>query len=141
MLLGRLLKSPQRVSRPIWKLSGLSPTFPSKFPPFLLLSFPLPQTREVKAKRTSAILLIFSFLLFSSNPKSRFSPKRTLSPSSLYAARPFWRRCCSRAVPMVDFPDAERPVSQRVKPVCLRRELRSARVSPEACQVMLLCGS
>lgn len=38
---------------------------------------------------------------------------------------------------MVDFPDAERPVNQIVKPFCLRNELRSAR-ERDGCQVMLL---
>lgn len=38
---------------------------------------------------------------------------------------------------MVDLPEAERPVNQSVRPVCLRRELRSARLR-EGCQVMLL---
>ena len=38
---------------------------------------------------------------------------------------------------MVDFPDAERPVNQMVKPGCLRNVLRSAR-EREGCQVMLL---
>ena len=39
---------------------------------------------------------------------------------------------------MVDFPLAERPVNQIVRPRCLRRALRSGRVR-EACHVMLLC--
>lgn len=38
---------------------------------------------------------------------------------------------------MVDFPDAERPVNQIVKPFCLRRVLRSERERP-SCHVMLL---
>ena len=38
---------------------------------------------------------------------------------------------------MVDFPDAERPVNQIVKPRCLRNSLRSWR-EREGCQVMLL---
>lgn len=38
---------------------------------------------------------------------------------------------------MVDLPEAERPVNQMVRPVCLRRELRSALLR-EGCQVMLL---
>ena len=38
---------------------------------------------------------------------------------------------------MVDLPEAERPVNQRVRPCCLRRALRSGRVR-EGCQVMFL---
>lgn len=38
----------------------------------------------------------------------------------------------------MDLPDALRPVSQIVRPVCLRRVLRSARVRPEACHVILV---
>lgn len=41
---------------------------------------------------------------------------------------------------MVDFPDADRPVNQIVKPFCLRKPLRSARES-DGCQVMLLYES
>ena len=37
----------------------------------------------------------------------------------------------------MDFPEAERPVNQIVKPRCLRRELRSCR-EREGCQVMFL---
>src|ERR1700712_4808436 len=74
---------------------------------------------------TSAILRIFSFRSFSEKPRSLFSPKRTLSPSKRYAAMPRCKRCCSSAVAMVDFPEAERPVNQIVKPRCLRYELRS----------------
>ena len=40
---------------------------------------------------------------------------------------------------MVDFPDAERPVNQMVKPGCLRYLFRSSR-EREGCQVMLLAG-
>lgn len=89
------------------------------------------------AAHTSAILLMFSFLSFSEKPKSLFSPKRTLSPSRRYAANPRWSRCCSSAVAMVDFPDAERPVNHMVMPRCLREELRSAR-ERDGCHVMLL---
>jgi hypothetical protein len=39
----------------------------------------------------------------------------------------------------VDFPEAERPVNQIVKPRCLRNSLRSCR-EREACQVILLVG-
>lgn len=38
---------------------------------------------------------------------------------------------------MVDLPDADSPVSQIVKPFCLRSAKRSARES-DGCQVMLL---
>ena len=41
---------------------------------------------------------------------------------------------------MVDLPEAERPVSQIVRPGWCRREERSVWVR-EGCQVMLLCGS
>lgn len=37
---------------------------------------------------------------------------------------------------MVDLPEAERPVNQRVKPFCLRYSLRSLRVRP-GCQSRL----
>ena len=40
---------------------------------------------------------------------------------------------------MVDFPLAESPVNQIVRPRCLRRALRSGRVR-EGCHVILLCG-
>jgi hypothetical protein len=86
---------------------------------------------------TSAIRLMFSFRSFSENPKSLFSPKRTLSPSNRYAASPRCRRCCSSAVAMVDLPEAESPVNQIVKPRCLRFALRSLR-ERDGCQVMLL---
>jgi hypothetical protein len=39
---------------------------------------------------------------------------------------------------MVDLPEAERPVSQIVRPCCLRSEVRSARVRALAWKVMLL---
>jgi hypothetical protein len=87
--------------------------------------------------RTSAILRMFSFRSFSLNPRSLFSPNRTLSPSRRYAANPRWRRCCSSAVAMVDLPDADSPVNQMVKPFCLRYVLRSSRES-DGCHVMLL---
>lgn len=87
--------------------------------------------------RTSAIRLMFSFRLFSSKPRSLLRPKRTLSPSRRYAARPRCSRCCSSAVAMVDLPEAERPVNQMVKPRCLRNVLRSLR-ERDGCQVMLL---
>lgn len=86
---------------------------------------------------TSAILLIFSLRSFSENPKSLFSPNRTLSPSRRYAATPRCRRCCSRAVATVDFPEADRPVSQSVNPRCFLNPLRSCR-EREGCQVMFL---
>lgn len=38
---------------------------------------------------------------------------------------------------MVDFPEAESPVNQIVMPRCLRRVVRSARVS-DGCQVMFV---
>jgi len=38
------------------------------------------------------------------------------SPSSLYAEMLLWSKCCSRAVAIVLFPDALRPVSQIVNP-------------------------
>jgi hypothetical protein len=89
-------------------------------------------------EHTSAIRLIFSLRSVSENPKSLLSPNRTLSPSKRYAAKPKCNRCCSSAVAIVDFPDAERPVNQTVKPRCLRRSLRSFR-ERDGCQVMLLC--
>lgn len=84
--------------------------------------------------------LMFSLRSLSLKPKSLFSPNRMLSPSSLYAARPRCRRCCSSAIAMVDFPEAERPVNQRVKPCCLRRVLRSCVVTADECHVMFLGG-
>ena len=89
-------------------------------------------------RHTSAILLIFSPRSLSLNPKSLFNPNLTLSPSSLYAARPRCSRCCSSAVAMVDFPEADRPVNQRVKPFWLRSVQRSGCVRVEECHVMLL---
>jgi hypothetical protein len=80
---------------------------------------------------------MFSLRSFSENPKSLFSPNRTLSPSSLYAASPRCRRCCSSAVAIVDLPDALSPVNQIVKPRCLRYVLRSLR-ERDGCQVMFL---
>lgn len=104
----------------------------------LVFSLPLHMLNCPRSWRhTSAIRLMFSFRSFSENPRSLFSPKRTLSPSNLYAATPVCRRCCSSAVATVDFPDAERPVNQIVKPRCLRNSLRSWR-EREGCQVMLL---
>lgn len=41
---------------------------------------------------------------------------------------------------MVDLPEAERPVNQRVKPCCLRRVLRSCVVTVDECHVMFLGG-
>ena len=101
---------------------------------------PRPSAMRPKSALTSAIRLMFSLRSFSEKPRSLFSPKRTLSPSKRYAARPRWRRCCSRAVAMVDLPEAERPVNQIVKPRCLRFVLRSLR-ERDGCQVMLLFGS
>jgi hypothetical protein len=87
---------------------------------------------------TSAIRRMFSSRSLGENPRSLFNPKRTLSPSNRYVARPKCRRCCSNAVAMVDLPEADRPVNQTVAPFCLRSSLRSWRVKP-ACHVMLLC--
>lgn len=98
-----------------------------------------PPSSAIVILRTSAIRRIFSFLSFSEKPRSLLSPNRTLSPSRRYDARPRWRRCCSRAVAMVDLPEAERPVNQIVKPRCLRYMLRSLR-ERDGCQVMLLLG-
>ena len=86
---------------------------------------------------TSDIRLIFSPRSRSLNPKSLFSPNRTLSPSSRYAATPRLSRCCSRAVAMVDLPLADRPVNQSVKPCWWRSAVRSLCVS-EGCHVMFL---
>src|SRR5690606_15666354 len=58
-------------------------------------------------------------------------------PSSLYAFTPLCSKCCSRAVAMVLFPDALRPVSQMVRPCWPVYELRSSRVRP-GCHVMFL---
>lgn len=90
-----------------------------------------------KGKHTSPIRRMFSVRSLSEKPRSLFRPKRTLSPSRRYAASPRCRRCCSSAVATVDFPEADRPVNQSVKPFCLRRSLRSAR-ERDGCQVMLL---
>jgi hypothetical protein len=92
-----------------------------------------------KGRGTSAMRRMFSLRSFSENPRSLFRPKRTLSPSSRYAARPRWRRCCSRAVATVDLPEADRPVNQTVKPFCLRSSLRSRR-ERDGCHVMFLEG-
>ena len=80
---------------------------------------------------------MFSFRSFSEKPRSLLRPKRTLSPSSRYAATPRWSRCCSSAVATVDLPEAERPVNQMVNPRWPRSSLRSCRDS-DGCQVMLL---
>lgn len=106
-----------------------------RFSDFLRPSSPNNQIN--RAKPTSDILLIFSPRSLSLKPKSLFSPNRTLSPSSRYAARPRQSRYCSRAVAMVDLPLADRPVSQSVKPCWWRRAERSLRVS-EGCHVMFL---
>jgi len=98
------------------------------------LIFPFKNWRETP---TSAILLMFSFRSFSEKPKSLFSPNRTLSPSKRYAANPRCRRCCSRAVATVDFPDADKPVSHIVNPRCFRNSLRSC-LERDGCQVMFL---
>jgi hypothetical protein len=86
---------------------------------------------------TSPILLMFSFLSRSENPRSLFNPKRTLSPSSRYAEYPKCNKCCSSAVAMVDLPDADKPVNQIVKPRCFLSWLRSRRVRP-GCHVIFL---
>jgi hypothetical protein len=49
----------------------------------------------------------------------------------------FCSKCCSRAVAIVDLPDAERPVSQMVRPRWLRSWERSRR-DRLGCQVMFL---
>jgi len=54
-------------------------------------------------QRTSPILRMFSFLDFSSNPRSLFNPNRTLSPSSLYENLRRCNRCCSNAQAIVDW--------------------------------------
>ena len=41
---------------------------------------------------------------------------------------------------MVDLPEAERPVNQRVKPDCFRSDERASWVRVSACQVMFLSG-
>ena len=56
---------------------------------------------EANNFETSPILLIFSSLSFSLKPKSLFNPKRTLSPSNLYADLRKCKRCCSNAVAIV----------------------------------------
>jgi hypothetical protein len=80
---------------------------------------------------------------FSSNPRSLFRPRRTLSPSNLYVNRCRWSRCCSRAHAIVDYvrddeivrypkryadptlPLALSPVNQIVIPFCCRRSTLS----------------
>ncbi len=86
---------------------------------------------------TSPILRMFSLRSFSEKARSLFKPKRMLSPSRRYAAYPRCKRCCSSAVAIVDFPDADRPVNQIVKPCCFRKEFLSCRDS-DGCHVMLL---
>ena len=95
------------------------------------------ESRGESEKFTSAMRLMFSFRSFSKNPRSLFSPNRTLSPSKRYAANPKCRRCCSSAVAIVDFPEADRPVNQIVKPRCFLNPLRSWR-EREGCQMILL---
>ena len=118
------------------ELRNLSALYQHSLIPSLLLLCTLSHEQK---RHTSAIRLIFSFRSFSENPKSLFKPNRTLSPSNLYAASPRCSRCCSSAVAIVDFPEAERPVNQIVKPRCFRSSLRSWR-EREGCQVMLLCS-
>lgn len=91
----------------------------------------------IAAQRTSAIRRMFSLRSFSLKPRSLFRPKRTLSPSRRYDARPRCSRCCSSAVATVDLPDADRPVNQMVMPRWPRVSLRSRRES-DGCHVMLL---
>ena len=105
--------------------------------PFKHIISPVHLRLSIRFLFTSAIRRMFSSRSFGENPRSLFSPNLTLSPSSLYVCLPRWRRCCSRAVAMVDFPEAERPVNQTVHPFCLRSSLRSLRVRP-ACHVMFL---
>jgi len=108
--------------------------------PVALMVSPLAKRRRgyvCVVKHTSDIRRMFSFLSFSEKPKSLFKPKRTLSPSKRYAASPCCRRYCSSAIAIVDFPDAERPVNQMVKPRCSRKSLRSFRDS-DGCHVMFL---
>ena len=53
--------------------------------------------------RTSPILRMFSLRDFSSNPRSLFNPKRTLSPSRRYENLCRCKRCCSSAHAIVDY--------------------------------------
>src|ERR1700759_3276823 len=88
---------------------------------------------------TSDTLRIFSFLSLGEKPRSELRPNRTLSPSRRYALRlRSFRRYCSSAEAMVDLPEAERPVSQTVKPRCLRISERAGCGSVEWCHVMFL---
>merc|ERR1711939_730041 len=66
---------------------------------------------------------MFSSRSFGEKPRSLFKPRRS--------------KCCSSAVAIVDFPEADRPVNQTVQPFCLRSSLRSWRVRP-GCHVMLV---
>ncbi len=101
-------------------------------------------TARGSKRRTSPILRIFSLRDFSSNPRSLFRPKRTLSPSNLYVNLCRCSKCCSRAHAIVDcqcgivrslnikcyayptFPLALSPVNQIVTPLCCRRSTLSS---------------
>lgn len=61
-----------------------------------------------------------------------------LSPSRRKEWRPRWSNVCSRAVAIVDLPDAERPVNQTVAPDWPRSSERSAEETAPGWKVMLV---
>ena len=60
---------------------------------------------------TSAMRRMFSTRSASVNPRSRFKPWRTLSPSSRYVRTPSACSFDSTMLAIVDLPDPESPVS------------------------------
>ena len=86
---------------------------------------------------TSEILLIFSFLSASLNPKSLFNPNLILSPSNLYEFNPLAKIDCSNAQAIVDLPLADKPVNHTVTPFVFLIQHVLGEVK-FACQVILV---
>ena len=61
---------------------------------------------------------IFSVLSSDEKPKSLQRPWRTLSPSRTITWHPMSKSSRESALAIVDFPDPESPVNQRIAPLC-----------------------
>ena len=72
---------------------------------------------------------MFSCRSSGEKPRSALRPRRTLSPSSVYARQPWSNKLRSSAIAIVDLPDPGSPVSQTTAPTCPARDARSAAVN------------
>ena len=81
---------------------------------------------------------MFSTRSVSVKPRSRFSPCRTLSPSSSIVWQPRASNFCSTRLAIVDLPAPDRPVNHRMAVCCPFSSARCRGVTVESCQWILL---